>query len=106
MEDGTISWSGKTQEFKSRFQEAHGLGLLDHYLHPNHEKKAASLINVDSQESNGIDSKPSNEDISLAFRNDPVTVVEQERRVQGAVNPMIYWYYQCHFIFSYRLLSI
>ena len=91
MEDGTISWSGKTQEFKSRFQEEHGMGLLDHYLHPNHEKKTASIINVDSQESNGIDSMPSNGDISLESRNDPVTLVEQERRVQGAVNPMIYW---------------
>ena len=90
MEGGTISWSGKTEDFTRHFQGEHGKGLINHYLYPNHEKKSASLIH-DLKESNGVDSTPDKGDISPAYLDNPVTLIELEGRVQGAVNPIIYW---------------
>jgi hypothetical protein len=90
MEDGTITWSGKTEDFRSQFQLERGKGLIHHYLYPSNEKKSVPPVHV-SNESSGFDSILDKGDISPAYLDDPVVLIEQEGRVQGAVNPIIYW---------------
>lgn len=94
MEGGAVSWSGKVKELDNYFGEhsRSEKGLIDHYIRPNLKEKGPIYLSSKG-EAEGTKVTCKNKEISSSCQENPVALVEEEGRVQGAVRAMVYWIY-------------
>ncbi|KAH6555776.1 hypothetical protein KP509_1Z228800 [Ceratopteris richardii] len=92
LEDGVMTYCGKTEQFKEEFGNDYNRGesLTDHYISYYMKNGISEKIIEHGGE---ICSSHPVEEINSHLIENPVPLVEEEGRVQGAVQAIVYWTY-------------
>eukprot|EP00250_Pteridium_aquilinum_P011989 c20437_g1_i1 orf=297-4817(-) len=96
MEEGTVSWYGKVEDFNNHFQKHSGCTkkrLTDHYINSILKEESDSLVDTAAKYEGSTEATCGTEETLSPIQDNPVALVEEEERVQGAVRAIVYRIY-------------